>query len=79
MDPGLDAQELKRLRREGLRQQTRQSVRENKEMKRRRARQWAKLDGWDKGWLPEKVGQGEIYNEEKSTMEKILHIIFKYL
>ena len=62
MDPGRDAQELKRLRREGLWQQTRQSVRDHQEIKRRRARERAKPDGWDKGWLPEKVGPGEIFN-----------------
>ena len=62
MDPGRDEQDFKRLRREGLIQQTRQSVRDHIEIKRRRALERAKPDGWDKGWLPEKVGGGEIYN-----------------
>ena len=62
MDLGRDEQELKRLRRESLMQQTRQSVRDHQEIKRRRAKERAKPDGWDKGWLPEKVGRGEIYN-----------------
>jgi hypothetical protein len=42
MDLGKDEQELKRLRREGLLQQTRQSVRDHRENKKRRAREIAK-------------------------------------
>jgi hypothetical protein len=45
MDTGSDEQELKRLRREGLIQQTRQSIRDRKEVKRRRARDREKWKG----------------------------------
>ena len=45
MDLGRDEQELKRLRREGLIQQTRQSIRDRKEVKRRRARDREKWKG----------------------------------
>jgi hypothetical protein len=42
MDPGRDEQELKRLKREGIRRRTRKSHEINREIKRRRARERAK-------------------------------------